>query len=223
MKRGIERVLKLVRVLPAVWGRYSTCAGLSVRLLIVTSLLIIGTAVAANTPPMSDYSRARAKFAAIQYGHISPGTSVVLTQSELNAYVRHAVAVFVPQGVRNPRVELAYNRASGFGLVDFAKVGGLSGHPPGWLARLLLSGERNVRVDAHIRSGNGRAQVDLDRVEVSGIAVSGAALDYLIRNFLWPYFPDAVVGKPFLLAHNIDRLDIQPGSARVVMRGRGQR
>ena len=57
----------------------------------------------------------------------------------------------------------------------------------GWFMAKLLSGERPVRVDVRIRSSHGQAVVDLDRVEISGMAISGSALDYLIRNFLWLY------------------------------------
>ena len=35
-------------------------------------------------------------------------------------------------------------------------------------------------------------------------------LDYLIQNYLIPEFPEAKVGQPFELAHNIDHLDVKP-------------
>jgi hypothetical protein len=81
----------------------------------------------------------------------------------------------------------------------------------------LLGGERSVRVDAQIQSGGGKAIVNVDRVEVSGVTISGRALDYLIRNYLWSYYPEAKVGKPFALAHRIDRLEIQPSQVNVVI------
>ncbi len=72
-------------------------------------------------------------------------------------------------------------------------------------------------MDAQIHSGGGQAVVNLERVEVSGIAVSGRALDYLIRNFLWTYYPEAKVGRPFELAHHIERLEVRPAQVHVVM------
>ena len=91
------------------------------------------------------------------------------------------------------------------------------GKPLGWFMSWLLAGERRVQVEAHIRSGGGRAVVNLDRVEVSGVSISGAALDYLVRNFVRPYYPDATIGRPFLLAHHVERLEVRPTGVRVVI------
>lgn len=88
----------------------------------------------------------------------------------------------------------------------------------GWLMARLLAGERPVRVKARIRSGGGRATVDLERVEISGLTVSGAALDFLIRNFVLPYYPEAKIGQPFELAHRIERLEVRPSEVRVLIK-----
>jgi hypothetical protein len=42
-------------------------------------------------------------------------------------------------------------------------------------------------------------------------------LDFLIQNFVLPYYPDAKIGQPFELAHRIDRLEVRPGEVRVVI------
>jgi hypothetical protein len=81
----------------------------------------------------------------------------------------------------------------------------------------LLDGERPVSVTARIRSGGGKATVDVQSVEISGLTIDGKTLDFLIQNFLLAMYPDAVVGKPFDLRHRIDRLEIQPGSVGVVI------
>jgi hypothetical protein len=57
----------------------------------------------------------------------------------------------------------------------------------------------------------------VDRVEVSGIPLSGSALDYIIDNYLHEYYPDAKIGRPFELAHNIDRLEVRPTGVQVVV------
>jgi len=142
---------------------------------------------------------------------------VSLNKAELNAYVRKEVAAVAPQGVRNPRLELGNNRATAFADIDFAKLQQSQGRTPGWLMEKLLSGERPVRVDARIRSGSGQAVVDVDQVVISGITISGSTLDFLIRNFLWSYYPEAKVGKPFELDHRIDRLEVSPAEVRIVI------
>ena len=160
---------------------------------------------------------AQHKLEAIEQDRVPRGTVVVLGADELNLYVRGKVARSFRQGVRGAKLDLSAGRATGFAYIDFPKLGQAMGRPLGRLMTWLLAGERPVRVEAHIRSGGGRAQVDLDRVEVSGFSISGSALDYLIRNFVRPYYPDAIVGRPFALAHHVERLDVRPTEVRIVM------
>ncbi len=157
------------------------------------------------------------KFDLIRRHQVPPGSNVAIGKDELNAYVRAEAKKVAPEGIRDPRLELGTNRASGFALIDFPKLRQAQGKPLNWFMARLLAGERRVRVDAHIRSGSGKAVVDLDSVEISGITIRGNALDYLIRNFLWTYYPNAQVGRPFELAHRIDRLEVRPTEVQVIM------
>ena len=108
--------------------------------------------------------------------------------------------------------------ATGKALVDFGKLQRATGHSPGWLMSKLLEGERPVSVTAHIQSSGGRATVDIQRVEISGIAIDGSTLDFLIENFLLPMYPDAAISRPFELGHRIDRLDVSPAAVAVVLK-----
>ena len=81
----------------------------------------------------------------------------------------------------------------------------------------ILEGERPVRVTAAITSGGARATVDVQKVEISGIPIEGAVLDYLIRNYLLAVYPQAKVGEPFTLGHRIERLEIRPSAVGVVI------
>jgi hypothetical protein len=81
----------------------------------------------------------------------------------------------------------------------------------------LLDGDRTVSVTAHIHSAGGRATVDIQRVEISGIAVDGRTLDFLIQNILLPLYPDAVVGRPFELGHRIEKVDVGPAAVDVLI------
>jgi hypothetical protein len=174
------------------------------------SLVLAAAAVAVA---VDDYGAAKQKLAQIETGKLKAGTRVTFTPREIGAYV----AKEAPTGVRNPRLELQSGVAKGNALVDFGKVRRAQGYEPGWLMAKLLDGERPVSVTARIRSGGGKATVDVQSVEISGMTIDGKMLDFLIQNFLLAMYPDAVVGKPFELGHRIDRLDIQPGSVGVVI------
>jgi hypothetical protein len=109
--------------------------------------------------------------------------------------------------------------ATGVAMVDFGKLRRALGYQTGWLMSKLLDGDRPVSVTALIRSAAGQATVDLQRVEISGVAIDGPTLDFLIQNILLPLYPDAVLGRPFELGHRIEKLDVGP-AALVVLIGR---
>lgn len=180
-------------------------------------ILLALTALAALGATGGDYAAAQRKLELIAQGRVPAGGLVVFPEEELNAFVRRAAADVAPEGVHNPRLELGRNRATGYATIDFSRLQQSGGGPVHWLLERLLGGERPVRIDARIRSGGGQAVVDVDRVEISGRRISGAALDFLVRNFLRAYYPDAKVGQPFELARGVDRLEVDPREVRVVM------
>src|SRR2546426_661109 len=142
----------------------------------------------------SDYDSAQRKFESLENDRLKPGSKVTLSQRELNAYAEQEVPKVAPDGVREPKLELGAGSATGTALIDFVKLRSAQGKPPGWLMRQMLQGEHPVTVKARIDSGSGRATVNMDSVEISGITIEGRMLDYLIHNYLLPYYPDAKVG-----------------------------
>jgi hypothetical protein len=159
------------------------------------------------------YAVAQQKLGQIESGKLKAGARVTFTPVEIGAYV----AKEAPDGIRNPRLELQSGVAKGSALVDFGKVRRAQGYQPGWLMAKLLDGERPVNVTAKISSGGGKARVDVQSVEISGMTVDGQMLDFLIRNFLLAMYPDAAVNRPFELGSRIDRLEVQPGAVAVVI------
>ncbi len=153
----------------------------------------------------------------IQRDRAPRGSVVVIGKDEFNRYVRNQIAGKFRRGIRAARIDLGSNRATGSAYIDFPELRRAIGKPMGWLMSWLLSGERRVQVDAHIHSSGGKARVDLERVEVSGFSISGGTLDYLVRNFVLPYYPNAAIGRPFELAHHVERLEVQPAEIRVVI------
>ena len=167
---------------------------------------------AVSTAAYTDLASCQQKFDLIESGRLRAGSHVELSPGELNAYA----AAAAPVGVREPRVALTSpGQATGTALVDFGKVRRSQGYHPGWLMSKLLDGERPVSVTARIRSDAGRATVDVQRVEISGIAIDGRTLDFVIQNFLLALYPNAAVGRPFELGHNIRKLDVEPRAVSV--------
>ena len=173
-------------------------------------VVLLGLATLGATP--NDYLSAKQKFDLIESDRLKAGSRVELSVRELDAYAEQEV----PEGVRNPRLQLvAPGVATGTAMMDFGKMRRALGYQTGWLMSKLLDGDRPVSVTARIRSEGGHATVDLQRVEISGIAVDGRTLDFLIQNIFLPLYPNAVLGRPFELGHRIERLDVQPAAVAV--------
>ncbi len=87
-----------------------------------------------------------------------------------------------------------------------------------WLVAKLIQGEKLVKVRASIQSAHGQATVHVLQVEIGGLAVTGAPLDFLVQNFFLPFYPDAKIDEPFELADNVDRIEVTPAEALVYIR-----
>jgi hypothetical protein len=154
----------------------------------------------------------------IQSGQAKAGSVFRFTPAELNAWVRVKAPAIVPDGFRQPRLVLGNGEATASALIDFLKVRNASGIQTNFLVAKLIQGEKLVTARASIQSAHGEATVHLLRVEIGGLAVTGAPLDFLVQNFLLPFYPDATIDQPFALADNVERIEVTPAEARVYMR-----
>jgi hypothetical protein len=159
---------------------------------------------------------AKRKFDGIEAGKLAAGTRVDLSTAELTAWANDEARTYAPGAARNIRLQLSNGAATGSVLIDFVKLRqAATGEQPGWLMKNLFAGERPVTVTARFDSRNRRARVDVDRVEISGVPIEGATLDFVIQNFLRPTFPDVKVDEWFDLGFRMDRFTVTPSGASV--------
>ncbi len=163
------------------------------------------------------FQRAESKLDRIQSGHARPGSVIVFTPAEMNAWARGRVPQMY-QGIRDPHVQLGAGAATGSAFVDLLKMRQGEGLATNSLIAKLIEGERPLKVSIQLESSQGRATARLTRLEISGIAVTGAPLDFLVNEFFLHLFPDAKVNKPFELHDNIERIELRPDGVRVTMR-----
>ncbi|MGB6942598.1 MAG: hypothetical protein WBE37_09405 [Bryobacteraceae bacterium] len=188
-------------------------ANLGTRILIP---LLAASALLRGADPLA--TGVTRKLDLIQSGQARPGSVIHFTPAELNAWVRAKAPAIVPDGFRAPHLVLGNGEATASAWIDFLKVRRSSGVESSWLVSKLIQGEKFVKVQASIQSAHGQATVHLLRVEVGGLAVTGATLDFLVQNFLLPFYPDAEIDTPFDLADNVDRIEVTPAEARVYIR-----
>ena len=163
--------------------------------------------LAAGNP---DHDRVERKLTAIEEHRVPRGSVVTFTAREINAWVAVEAPKAVPEGLRQPHVELGEGTATGSALVDFQKMQQAKGQNMSWLMNKLLQGERPVSVTVEIRSADGQATVFLRSVQISGLDVSGGVLEFLVKTFFMPLYPDARIDQPFELDYNIERMEVHP-------------
>jgi hypothetical protein len=164
------------------------------------------------------FQSAEAKLDSIENSKAKRGSVIVFSLQEINSWARYKVTEIVPQGIRNQRVTLANDSGTAYAMMDFLKMRHAEGKATGWFMSRLIEGERPVTIFIHMQSGDGYAQVDLTRVELSGAVASGAVLDFLIKTFFMPLYPTAHIGEKFEIGYGIDRIDIRPAGVRVTMK-----
>jgi DNA-binding GntR family transcriptional regulator len=74
-------------------------------------------------------------------------------------------------------------------------------------------GVRDPRIELGAGMATGSAVIDFVRLR----SAQGKP-EYLIQNYLLPYYPEAKVGEPFALSHHIDRIDLQPARVDVILK-----
>jgi hypothetical protein len=173
-------------------------------------LFIAATLYAAN--PALD--RVDYKLNLIDSGHAPRGSTIVFTAAEMNAWARNRVPQMY-QGIRDPALQLGMGTATGTAIIDLLKMRRGETNP---LVAKLIEGDRPLKVSVELESAHGRATAKLTRLEISGITVTGAPLDFLVNQFFLKMFPDAKVNQPFDLRDNIDRIELRPDSVRVTIK-----
>ncbi len=143
---------------------------------------------------------------------------VVLTEGEINSYLRYDYAAELPAGLTQPELRLEPDRVSGSGMVDFLEWQSANGASPGPLLARLLAGRRRVEAVCHFTSAGGYGRTDIESVRIGGVPVASGALTFLIENLVQPRYPAAVVGRSAPLGYNLHQVRIERGRAVLVAR-----
>lgn len=178
-------------------------------------LLLILAAVLHAANPVLD--RVDYKLNLIDSGRARRGSVILFTPAEMNAWARSRVPQMY-QGITDPSIQLGMGAATGSATIDFLKMRQGEGVATNPLIAKLIEGERPLKVSVQLESAHGRATAKLTRLEISGIAVTGAPLDFLVNQFFLKLFTDAKVNQPFELRDNIDRIELRPDGVRVTIK-----
>ena len=174
-------------------------------------VLFLSTGLALNGSN-DDCTRARGKIELIASDRAPRGSTIAFTAAEIDAYARAEIA---REGMRRVKLVLGNGSATWSGFVEFAKIPELEGLTSNWLLRRLLEGEKPVTVKLGIESGNGQAMIDVRQVTISNTVIEGGTLDLLVKTLVLAIYPEASIGEPFELGHNMKEIRVQPSGVIV--------
>lgn len=179
-------------------------------------MLAVLAPLAAGADPL--YESARVKLDSLWEGSVKPGSQILFTSREIEAWTKVKAREQAGDGLRDPRVQLESGLASASVLVDFLKIRQSRGKETNAVMARLIEGERPLKVSVRVSSSGGQCTVFLTRVELSGAVVTGTLLEYLIKTFLLPMYPDVKIDEPFELPLNMERIEVRPEGVRVTMK-----
>ena len=178
-------------------------------------LFVLTASIIFAGDPLAD--SAQKKLDSISDRKLKPGAVVSLSAKEVNAWIHDKAVKAFPEGIRNEHIDLGPGTADGNALVDLTKIGKSKNGVNPLIAR-LIEGERPIRIAIRVESAKGRATVFLTHVELSGVAIEGSILDFLIKHFVQPRYPDIKINEPFDLDFNIDHIEIQQTGVRILIK-----
>jgi hypothetical protein len=145
-------------------------------------------------------------------------TSVTVFESELNSYVRFALAEKVPKGLRDVRIVLQAGRLELRGLADLSQFGDIKDKNASSMSLLsMLTGEMQVEIVADFKSDRGFGQFEVVSAQVGPLPLSPS----LVADLVTKATTDASrpngfdIKAPFRLPYSVKR--IRPMAALAVI------
>jgi hypothetical protein len=170
----------------------------------VFSLAVCFVTLLAFPQTQSPASSVQAKFQHIQQNaklaHPDQNPTV-LTENEVNAYLASGSA-HLPEGVKSVRFHGKPGVIESFTRVDFDQITASrrSSNP---MLR-LFTGRHDVHVVARAKGAGGMGEAHVESVEIDGVPVPRAALQFFVQRYITPKYPRVGLDTTFNLPYKID-------------------
>jgi hypothetical protein len=188
-------------------------------LLVLAGGVVVGAA--AGSPSLQHAETFQKKLAIIvQQGETKAPRErqTVLTQDEVNSYLRFSAGDQLPVGVTDPAIGIhGAGRLSGRAIVDLDVVRQKKSRG-GWLDPLsYLTGRLPLTASGVLHTKDGIGRFDLESAAVSGVPIPKTLLQEIVSFYSRNEdFPNGInIDDPFTLPAEIRRIDV--GDARAVI------
>jgi hypothetical protein len=147
--------------------------------------------------------------------------SIVVTDREVNSYLKYDRPAFLPPGVTNLVIHFKPEGIYGESNVNFDTVKPAQQSANDFGTKILasiFSGNQKVTALGKIASSNGTGKLTIQDVHVGSVALSDWLVNWLIQTYVESQY-HVDLNKPFLLPANVTRIEFAPGKA-IFVRGR---
>ena len=148
-------------------------------------------------------------------------SSVVLTDTEVNSYLKYDRPPFLPAGLTDLEIHFKPEGIYGGSNVNFDTLQPAEQSANDLTSRVLSSifrGNQRVTALAKIASNNGTATLTIQDVHVGSVALSDWLVNWLIQTYVESQYK-IDLSKPFLLPAHVTQIEFAPGKA-IFVRGR---
>ncbi|MCL5005388.1 MAG: hypothetical protein M1404_02545 [Acidobacteria bacterium] len=148
-------------------------------------------------------------------------SSVVLTDTEVNSYLKYERPPFLPAGLTDLEIHFKPEGIYGGSNVNFDTLQPAEQSANDLTSRVLSSifrGNQRVTALAKIASNNGTATLTIQDVHVGSVALSDWLVNWLIQTYVESQYK-IDLSKPFLLPAHVTQIEFAPGKA-IFVRGR---
>jgi hypothetical protein len=144
-----------------------------------------------------------------------PLKPIVVTDTEINSYLKYDRPEFLPPGVSNLVIHLKPEGIHGESNVNFDQL--QSGQPSAndlgtKLVASIFRGNQRVTALAKIASSNGTGKLTIQDVHVGSTTLSDWLVNWLLQTYVESQYK-IDLNKPFLLPAQVSRIDFAPGKA----------
>jgi hypothetical protein len=166
---------------------------------LATLLIVLGAALEGRSATVDQATQRaakslEAKLQILSSNDTQPSAShraVVITENEVNSYLKIHSGEFLPMGVRTPSLSFQPEHAMASADVDFEALSRSYPNPSDWGPKVLAAmfkGTQHVTVTAKIQPENAGERVQIESVMVGGMTVPIWLVDYVIQNVLQPRY-----------------------------------
>ncbi len=155
------------------------------------------------------------KILASHRGASSSLKPIILTDTEVNSYLKFDGAQMLPRGIYNTRLHISQQGIFGSAIVDFDELNRAQGQNGGaglGLLGMIFSGRQVVSALGNLSTWNRQGRINFQNVHIGSTQLSEWLVNWLLQAYVESKYK-VNLDKPFALPGDVTRIILEPGQA----------